>query len=185
MRHLRFTWNGCKANFKLLITISPAFQFKDSDIARIRKEMTTLVDNLSKVYLPWLKEQELADMKAKQSASLKDSSEVVFGDDANEVSTEMNKDASESNVILNDDDEEDDDDDKSNFPNKKRRLINQTRPHGNKRARSQTTVDNNNNNYSPTVNDVCKFVSKSLFTVIIEIFHAHLRFICFSNNRLF
>ena len=114
MRHLRFTWKGCKANFLSLITNSSAFQFDMSEIARIREEMTTLVDNLSKVYLPWLKEQELADRKAKRSARLKDSSEVVFGGDTNEVSTGMNdegnspvasivKEASENNVILNDD----------------------------------------------------------------------------------
>ena len=113
MRHLRFTWKGYKANFASLITNSPAFQFDMSEIARIREEMTTLVDNLSKVYLPWLKEQELADRKAKRGARLKDSSEVVSGD-ANEVSTDIKneenspvasivKEANEDNVILNDD----------------------------------------------------------------------------------
>jgi hypothetical protein len=45
-----------------------------SEIARIREEMTTLVDNLLKVYLPWLKEQELAERKAKWSARLNDTS---------------------------------------------------------------------------------------------------------------
>jgi hypothetical protein len=85
-----------------------------SQIARIREEMTTLVDNLSKVYLPWLKEQELAERKAKRSARLNDSSQVVFGGDANEVSTVMNAEgnlpmdsivdeANESNEIINDD----------------------------------------------------------------------------------
>ena len=68
MRHHRFTWKGYKAYFASLITNSPAFQFDMSEIARIREEMTTLVDNLSKVYLPWLKEQELADRKAKHGA---------------------------------------------------------------------------------------------------------------------
>ena len=61
MRHHRFTWKGYKDSFTSLITNSPAFQFNMFEIARIRKEMTTLVDNLSKVYLRWLKEQELAD----------------------------------------------------------------------------------------------------------------------------
>jgi len=61
MRHHRFTWKGYKDSFTSLITNSPAFQFDMFEIARIRKEMTTLVDNLSKVYLRWLKEQELAD----------------------------------------------------------------------------------------------------------------------------
>ena len=89
MRHHRFTWKGKKAYFASLITNSPAFQFDMFEIARIRKEMTTLVDNLSKVYLLWLKEQELADRKAKRGARLKDSSEVVSGD-ANEVSTDIN-----------------------------------------------------------------------------------------------
>lgn len=105
MRHIRFTWKGCNANFLLLITNSSAFQFDMSEIARIREEMTTLVDNLSKMYLPWLKEQELADRKAKR-ARLKDSSDVVSGD-ANEVSTELMasivNEASEDNVILHDD----------------------------------------------------------------------------------
>jgi hypothetical protein len=114
MRHLRFTWRGRKENFLSLITNSPAFQFDMSQIARIREEMTTLVDNLSKVYLPWLKEQELAERKAKRSARLNDSSQVVFGGDANEVSTVMNaegnlpmdsivEEANESNEIINDD----------------------------------------------------------------------------------
>ena len=89
MRHHRFTWKGYKAYFVSLITNSPAFQFDMSEIARIREEMTTLVDNLSKVYLLWLKEQELADRKAKRGARLKDSSEVVSGD-ANEVSADIN-----------------------------------------------------------------------------------------------
>ena len=61
MRHHRFTWKGYEDSFTSLITNSPAFQFDMFEIARIRKEMTTLVDNLSKVYLRWLKEQELAD----------------------------------------------------------------------------------------------------------------------------
>lgn len=88
MRHLRFTWEGRRANFASLITNSTAFQFDMSEIARIRVEMTMLVDNLSKVYLPWLEEQELADRKAKRVARLKDSFDVVSGD-ANEVSTDM------------------------------------------------------------------------------------------------
>ena len=58
MRHLRFTWRGGRDSFTSLITNSPAFQFDMSEIARIREEMTTLVDNLSKVYLSWLKKQD-------------------------------------------------------------------------------------------------------------------------------
>jgi len=108
MRYLRFTWKGYRdgfTSFTSLITNSPAFQFDMSEIARIREEMTTLVENLSKVYLPWLKEQELADRKAKRVAKLKDSSEVFSGD-ANEVSSSVAsivKEAYEDKVILNDD----------------------------------------------------------------------------------
>ena len=85
MRHLRFTREGYNENFVSLITRGKAFQFDMSDIARIRKEMSKLFDNLSKVYLRRLKEQESATKKAKCVAKLKDSSEVVIGD-ANEVS---------------------------------------------------------------------------------------------------
>lgn len=96
MRHLRFTWKGYTTNFVSLITNSPAFQFDMSEIARIREEMTTLIDNLSKLYLPWLEEQELAERTAKRVARLKDSFEVVSGD-ANEVSTDMED---EGNLVV-------------------------------------------------------------------------------------
>jgi len=68
MRHHHFTWEGYEDNFTSLITNGSAFQFDKSEMARIREEMTKLVDNLSKVYLPWLKVQELADEKAKRDA---------------------------------------------------------------------------------------------------------------------
>ena len=87
MRNLRFTREGYNENFVSLITRGKAFQFDMSDIARIRKEMSKLFDNLSKVYLRRLKEQESATKKAKCVAKLKDSSEVVIGD-AKEVSTD-------------------------------------------------------------------------------------------------
>jgi len=63
MRHLHFTWKEFRANFMSLITNCPAFQFDKSEIARIREEMTMLVDNLSTVYLPWLEEQDLEEQE--------------------------------------------------------------------------------------------------------------------------
>jgi len=67
MRHLKFTWvDICeKPVLKSLITKGPAFQFDMSDIARIREEIGTLIDNLSKLYLR-MKEQEKANKRAKR-----------------------------------------------------------------------------------------------------------------------
>lgn len=51
--------------FNSLITKGVAFQFDQSDIPRIRKEIASLIDNLSDVYLPIRKEQEDAEKRAK------------------------------------------------------------------------------------------------------------------------
>jgi len=79
MRHLRFTWEGYESNFMSLITNGLAFQFDTSDIARIREEMSTLIDNLSKVYLSLLKdsesESEVAAVKQEKSSASNSSSE--------------------------------------------------------------------------------------------------------------
>lgn len=58
MRHLHFTWEGYRDNFSLLITNGPAFQFDMYDISHIRVEITKLIDNLSKLYVPLLKQEE-------------------------------------------------------------------------------------------------------------------------------
>ena len=52
MRNLQFTkeHQNEKPPFSSLITSGSAFQFNMSDIARIRVEMVTLIDNLSQIY---------------------------------------------------------------------------------------------------------------------------------------
>lgn len=67
MRHLRFSWDDYKEKspFNTLITNGPAFQFGDSDITRIRGEMSTLIGKLSELYLPMLQKQEEAAKEAK------------------------------------------------------------------------------------------------------------------------
>ena len=63
MKHLLFTWCDYTKDppFNTLITGSDAFKVSKSDIKRIRGEMSTLIDNLSELYLPMLEEQEKAD----------------------------------------------------------------------------------------------------------------------------
>ncbi len=69
MRHLDFTFGGMNEHppFKMLITEGPAFQFDQSVIPRIRNEITSLIDNLSKIYLPIRKKLDEAEKKAKQA----------------------------------------------------------------------------------------------------------------------
>jgi hypothetical protein len=64
MKHLLFTWRDYTEDppFNTLITRSNAFKVSKSDIKRIRGEMSTLINNLSELYLPMLEEQgEKAD----------------------------------------------------------------------------------------------------------------------------
>jgi hypothetical protein len=60
LRHRSFSYRaanavdeGGKKRFQELITESPAFSFAMPDIARIRDEMKTLIEGLSRLYLPW------------------------------------------------------------------------------------------------------------------------------------
>ena len=71
MRHLKFTREDMnqKPPFKTLITKGSAFQFDMSDIARMREEMKSLINNLSKIYLA-IKEQERADKKKASGGNL-------------------------------------------------------------------------------------------------------------------
>ena len=59
MRHQKFMCGDYEElpPFMSKITRSPAFQFGMSDIDCIRKEITTLIDNLSGLFLPLLDEQ--------------------------------------------------------------------------------------------------------------------------------
>jgi len=69
MKHLKFTWDDITEDkpLRTLITCNPAFEFDMADIARIRGEIETLIDNLSKLYLR-IKEQEKAKKRAKRQA---------------------------------------------------------------------------------------------------------------------
>jgi hypothetical protein len=82
MRHQRFTRDDYdeKQPFLSLITRGPAFQFDMSDIDRIRGEISTLIDKLSELYLPLLKEQVEAARAAKRSAKQKGPSNDVHTD---------------------------------------------------------------------------------------------------------
>ncbi len=60
MKHLLFTWRDYTKDhpFNTLITRSNAFKVSKSDIKRIRGEMSTLIDNISELYLPMWKSKE-------------------------------------------------------------------------------------------------------------------------------
>lgn len=68
MRRLKFTWEGIESAFEALITKGPAFQFNMSDIARMREEMKSLINNLSEIYLV-MKERKKADKKKRRAES--------------------------------------------------------------------------------------------------------------------
>ena len=67
MRHMDFTLGGIteRPPFNSLITHGAAFQFDQASIPRIRKEIASLIDILSKIYLPIRKEQDEAEKRAK------------------------------------------------------------------------------------------------------------------------
>jgi hypothetical protein len=93
MRHQRFTNADYyeKPRFASLITRGPAFQFDMADIDRIRNEISTLIDNLSVLYLRGLKKQLEAARVAKRRAKQKESSDDVSNDvpdDKDEASVE-------------------------------------------------------------------------------------------------
>ena len=68
MRHQKFTLLGMRETpqFLFRITRGAAFQFDMSDIARIREEIGTLVDNLSPLYLQMKAQEKEAKKKAKR-----------------------------------------------------------------------------------------------------------------------
>jgi hypothetical protein len=51
MRHRNFNYYSEKSTIKTLITMDPAFQFKQSDMESFRNIIATLIGNLSKIYL--------------------------------------------------------------------------------------------------------------------------------------
>ena len=70
--------------FKALITESPEFDFDMNDIDRIREEMKTLIQELSKVYAPWKQEQ---DRKEKEEKSAKRAAKAAKARNQEDVST--------------------------------------------------------------------------------------------------
>jgi hypothetical protein len=54
-----------KRPFGGLITGSPEFDFDMEDIARIRQEIRTLIEQLSRMYVSWKKSKELAEKEAR------------------------------------------------------------------------------------------------------------------------
>jgi len=69
MRHLKFTLGGINERppFNSLITESAAFQFDQSNIPRIRNEIATLIDNLSKIYMAIKELKDAEEKKAKRA----------------------------------------------------------------------------------------------------------------------
>ena len=63
MRNQKFTWDDFNDDFNSLVTKGPAFQFDKSDIARIRKEIRKLIDNLLKHYLRMMDQEEEREEK--------------------------------------------------------------------------------------------------------------------------
>ena len=82
MRHLQFTWDDFseRPQFSTLITKGLAFWFDMSDITCIRTEFSTLIDNLSKLYLQ--EEEKAPREQAQQCAKQKESSNHVNDDAA-------------------------------------------------------------------------------------------------------
>jgi hypothetical protein len=82
MRHLQFTWDDFseRPRFSTLIIKGPAFWFDMSDITRIRTEFSSLIDNLSKLYLQ--EEEKAPREQAQQCAKQKESSKNVNDDAA-------------------------------------------------------------------------------------------------------
>jgi hypothetical protein len=82
MRHLKFTYEDYEERppFTSKITRSPAFKFNMSDIDRIRKDISALIDNLSNLYLPQMQKQVKAAREAKRIAKQKDLSKNVKDD---------------------------------------------------------------------------------------------------------
>jgi len=82
MRHQKFTYSDYQERppFTSKITRSPAFQFDMSDIDRIREEIATLIDNLSKLFIPCFDKQNKAAREAKRVAKQKDPSMNVKDD---------------------------------------------------------------------------------------------------------
>jgi hypothetical protein len=56
---------GGKNRFQELITESTEFSFAMPDIARIRDEMKTLIEGLSRLYLPWNQEEDRKEKEEK------------------------------------------------------------------------------------------------------------------------
>jgi hypothetical protein len=107
LRHRKFTYaeagvgradrKADKRPFEGLITDSPEFGFDMEDIARIRQDIRTLIERLSKMYSYWKKKKDLAEKEArleekarlsqarKSDANLsKDSSESVAANEQKE-----------------------------------------------------------------------------------------------------
>jgi len=83
MRHLKFTWVEISSHFKSMITRGPAFQFDMEDIARIRGEIGTLINNLSEIYLA-MKLEEKKEKKKSKGQATKSSEEEKQPDIGNE-----------------------------------------------------------------------------------------------------
>jgi hypothetical protein len=84
MRHLQFIWDDFseRPRFSTLIMRGSTFQFDMSDIDCIKEEISNLINNLSKLYLPCLQEKEKAAREAKQCVKQKESSKNVNDDAA-------------------------------------------------------------------------------------------------------
>jgi hypothetical protein len=82
MRHLQFTRDDSseRPRFSTLITKGPAFWFDMSDITHIRTEFSTLIDNLSKLYLQ--EEEKAPREQAQRCAKQKKYSKNVNHDAA-------------------------------------------------------------------------------------------------------
>merc|ERR1711957_216591 len=108
MRHLKFTWEDFGERCKTLITSGSAFQFDMTDIARIRKEIELLIDNLSKPYLD-MKNQEKAKKRAKrkQIESSKIDKENASSEIASEEANPRKEDGKSSRTASDASDEND------------------------------------------------------------------------------
>jgi hypothetical protein len=103
LRHLSFTYREVnafeerhKSRWQKLITDGPAFSFAMPDIARLREEMKTLIEGLSRVYSPWKKERDRKEKEEKAASRLA----VIQGRLADAAQNMSENDAHHSNTKM-------------------------------------------------------------------------------------
>jgi len=118
MRHLKFTHADIMELFKSMITEGSAFQFDMEDIARIRTEMRSLINNLSEIYITTEEYKKQAPIAPKKSDTPSDSSTVKHPAPTwNHLVLHESMEDGASNSDAEEEEEEEEDEDDKNFIN--------------------------------------------------------------------